>query len=261
MALQNTIGRVYAEQLQREVEQNISLYGGESFAIDESKLLVIPGVNHAEGLLEKMLAATNDFEAAIALYEAYPTLTPLLATQGAFWVYLAHTELFPYVQKRWPLVKKGEASKNYILDHWFFARGLVRQALSGLWWAVHNTIDNENPTDKYKYTKFLLNYYTLRVVRLGPTKLMRHKEAVIGMIEYLLDTQNDSDASNSMEDRVNFVVSYFNKLGATKQLAYLDRGFFYDELSNVHDELMSFKQKKSEDEIEQEEIDGETISE
>lgn len=101
----------------------------------------------------------------------------------------------------------------------------------------------------------------MRVVRLGTTKLVRHKEAVIGMIEYLLDTQNDSDASNSMEDRVNFVVSYFNKLGATKQLAYLDRDFFYNELSKVHDELISFKHKKSEDEIELEEIDGETISE
>lgn len=261
MALQNTIGRIYAEQLQREIEQNISLYGGDSFNLDESKLLVVPGVNHPEGLLEKMMAATNDFEAAVALYEAYPTLTPLQATQGAFWVYLAHTELFPYVQKRWPLVKKGEASKNYILDHWFFGHGLVRQTLSGLWWSIYNTIDNDNPTDKYKYSKFYLSSYTMRVVRLGTTKLVRHKEAVIGMIEYLLDTQNDSDASNSMEDRVNFVVSYFNKLGATKQLAYLDRDFFYNELSKVHDELISFKHKKSEDEIELEEIDGETISE
>ncbi len=249
MALQNTIGRVYAEQLQREIEDNLELYKQDSFELDESKLLVVPGVNHPEGLLDKMMNASNDFEASVALYEAYESLTPLQASQNAFWTYLAHSELFPYVQKRWPLVMSDGVSKQYILDHWFFAHGLVRQALSGLWWAVHCSIDPENPEDKYKYTRFLLGNYTLRVVRLGPTKLIRHKEAVIGMIGYLIDTQ-DVESNNSIEDRVHFVVSYFNKLGATKQLTYMDRGFFYNELKKSHSEMMSYRHKKSADEIE-----------
>lgn len=249
MALQNTIGRIYAEQLQREIEDNLGLYKQSSFELDKSKLLVVPELNHPEGLLNKMLAAKNDFEAGVALYEAYESLTPLQASQNAFWIYLAHSELFPYVQKRWPLVMTDRASKQYILDHWFFAHGLVRNALAGLWWAVHCSIDHDNLEDKYKYTRFIFGNYTLRVVRLGPIKLIRHKEAVIGMISYLIDTQEEV-SSNSMEDRVNFVISHFNKLGAIKQLAYLERDFFYNELKQSHSEMMSYRHKKFADEIE-----------
>lgn len=251
MALQNTIGRIYAEQLQREVDSNLNLYGNETFGLDESRLLIIPGISHPEGLLGKMMSASNDFEAGIALYEAYHQLSPLQASQNSFWIYLAHSELFSYVQNRWPLVKKGGASKQYVLDHWFFSHGVVRNALAGLWWTVYCSIDEDSADDKYNYTRFLFSNYTFRAIRLGPTKLMRHKEAVIGIIRYLIDTQSQS-GDNSMEDRVNYVVSYFNKLGATKQLAYLDREFFYNELRKSHSALMTFRHKKIVDEDGQE---------
>jgi len=67
------------------------------------------------------------------------------------------------------------------------------------------------------------------------------------MIQYLIDHKNEY-STNSMEDRVNFVVSYFNRLGGAKQLTFLNRDFFYHELENVHDESMMFRHKKTKDE-------------
>lgn len=248
MALQKTFPRSYAEQLYRDIDSNIGEYSKEIFPADVSKELYIPGIEHPENLLEQMMSATNDAEAAIALFNAYSSLSPLQASQNAFWIYLAHTELFPYVQKRWPKVKEGGDVKQYVLDHWFFNHGQIRQALSGLWWAVYCSYDENNTNDPFVYSRFLLSNYTLRVVRLGPTKLMRHREGVIGIIKYLMDSNKSSSLSNSLEDRVNFAISYFNKLGATKQLAFLDRNFFYEELKKVHQSLVTYHHKRTAEE-------------
>ena len=35
------------------------------------------------------------------------------------WVYLAHIDLFPYVQKRHSDVFKTDITEEYIVDHWF----------------------------------------------------------------------------------------------------------------------------------------------
>ncbi len=248
MDYQKTFTKAYANKLKENVGDNIDRYASDTFAIDNSHVLIYPNLEHPSGLLQKMMDAKNDAEAAIALYEAYKGLTPLHASLETLWIYLAHTELFSYVQKRWNNVMQDGVSKQYILDHWFFAHGLVRNALSGLWWAVYCTIDENNEDDPYIYTRFYLSNYTLRVVRLGPTKLIRHKEAVFGIMQYLIDTKDSKEATNSMEDRVNFVVSHFNKMGATKQLVYLDRMFFYNELEKVKDELLIFHHKKTKEE-------------
>lgn len=244
MELQKIFSKTYAEQLQRDVEANLACYENGDFEFDKSKELLIPNIKHPSGLCEKMMAAKNDAEAGRALYEAYKNLSPLQASQNAFWVYLAHTELFPYVKKRWNETNKG---KQYILDHWFLSHGLIRHALAGLWWTVYCSYDNENPQDPYKYSDFLFSNYTLRVVRLGPSTIMRHKEAVIGIASYLMDHEKDA-VSNSLEDRVNFTISHFNQMGATKQLASLDRHFFYDELKKVHNDLITHRHKKSDTE-------------
>lgn len=248
MELQKTSRKAYAEELRNNIEDNIERYLQDSFDFDDAQTLYVPNVEHPTGLLAKMLNAQDECSAAKLLYEAYNTLTPIQAVQPAFWVYLAHSELFPYVKKRWSKLSEKPNKKQYILDHWFFSKGILHQALSSLWWLVYLSIDNEASEDnKYIYTDFLFSNYTLRIVRLGPTKLMRHKEAVIGMLKYLMDTKDASDAQNSMEDRVNFVVSHFNMIGGTKQLVSLNRDFFYNELEKVRLDFFTYKHKASQE--------------
>ena len=68
---------------------------------------------------------------------------------------------------------------------------------------------------------------------MGISPVLQHKDAAIGILQYLKDHENDIE---SMENVSNGLTSYFNKLGAVKQLTYLDRDFFYSEMErNIED--------------------------
>ena len=47
-----------------------------------------------------------------------------------------------------------------------------------------------------------------------------------------------------MEIVGRFITNYFNKLGATKQLAYLDRSFFASELTRIKPEILKLKSRE-----------------
>lgn len=240
--LQKTFSTKYTQQLQNNVEENLGMYAHRTFDYDKSQVLLIPNLEHPVELAAKM-DAEDDFKSAVAIYEAYKKLTPLQASHEALWIYLAHADLFGYMQKRWNKVVTGNSDENYILNHWFFNKGMIRNALAGLWWAIFCTID-EAEEDPYRYSRILFSNYTLRVIRLGPIKLFRHKEAIIGILKYLDEYKNYPQANNSMEDRVNFVVSFFNQMGGCKQLSYLRRDFFYNELVAHTWDVMNYKHKK-----------------
>ena len=72
----------------------------------------------AEGLLDR-LDPEDDFTSAKEIYQAYENVTPLLASLPDLWVYLAHVDLFPYVQKRHSDVFNDGVTEDYIIDHWY----------------------------------------------------------------------------------------------------------------------------------------------
>lgn len=47
-----------------------------------------------------------------------------------------------------------------------------------------------------------------------------------------------------MEIARRFATNYFNKLGATKQLASLDRSFFKNELNRLKPEILKLKNRE-----------------
>jgi hypothetical protein len=247
MELQKTFIKAYADQLKDQITDNLEQYSNSDFTYDTSKVVSIRQMEQPNGLVYKM-SAKDDFEAAKALYEAYPNLSPLQASQSTFWIYLAHADLFHYVQERWSKIKDisidASTREKIVLEHWFGTQGSIRQALSGLWWSVYCTID-PNSSDQYECTKFVFSNETFRTRRLGPSRLFRHREGVIGIIKYLIDTKDNEDSNNTMEDRINYVTSYFNKMGAIKQLVYLDRNFFYNELKSVNYEIMHYQHKNN----------------
>ena len=61
--------------------------------------------------------------------------------------------------------------------------------------------------------------YTLRVVTSGSYPLIRHREAMIGILSFLKD--NPTITKNAFEFRGQFLLKYFNRIGAVKQFAYL----------------------------------------
>lgn len=240
MLLQRTFKKNYTESLLEAVRngQDLDKYGKEHFDYDESQVVMIPNLAYPEGLLDKMIPTTQgDCESAIALYEAYPNLTPLQAADRSFWIYLAHADLFKYVQARHPKVKEaGFNDSQYILNRWFAIKEWdERHPLASLWWFVHQTID-ENNSEKYKYTRFLFSNYNFRSHLVG-YYFARYKEAMFGYFDFLMD--NPEIMSQFFQYRHRFLIKHFNKLGGTKLLSVLPRESFYKELNTIKEKVLA----------------------
>ena len=150
MQLQKTFKESYMKTLRDAVKSGVAipLYGNDVFEVDTTQVKRLANVYAPEGLAEKLeVDWESDFKSAIHIYEAFENISPLLASNEAFWAYLTHVDLFSYVQKRWPKVKDNDCSIDYILDHWFLgANGLLRNAIASMWWSVYNTDDEERET-------------------------------------------------------------------------------------------------------------------
>lgn len=241
MALQKTFKKLYADRLQFEAKNgiNIERYTKAEFEYDKTQILMIPTIEQPEGLLDKM-DPSNDLLSAKILYEAYDKITPLQASDECFWTYLAHADLFPYVQKRNnEVLEEGFNDAKYINNYFFHGNGgLIYHPLAGLWWDVHCTIDNES-SEPYKYTDYLFKDYGLRVTYMGRYSLFRHKEEVFGILQFLMD--NEDVASEHFRQRSRWISQYFNKIGAVKQLIYFNRDYFYSELMKLKNVILSIK--------------------
>ena len=240
MELQKTFKDSYITTLKDQVKSGVAipLYGQDAFEVDETQVKRLAAVYAPEGLREKMLQYVNDdFMGAKTLYEAYSNISPLLASNESFWAYLTHTTLFKYMQQRWSNVLDGTSTSNYILDHWFVSsQGLIRNALANLWWNIHNTIDSTRE-DPYELSEIVFKNYTLRTMTFGISTLIRHREAMIGILEFL--KENPTVTAESFENRGRFIVKYFNRLGAVKQLAYLERDYFKTKCESMKEKILS----------------------
>lgn len=249
MALQTILKKSYIEKVFDEVDACIGLnrFKEDRFPFEEEYLLVTPQVNHPEGLLSQLEPSTEgDFKSAVSIYNAYNKLTPLQAYNSQFWDSLSLTDLFPYMQIRWGIkeIDNDDKLKKTILNHFAVkTRGIMRHGLGGLWWLVHLTVDNERD-NRYELTEMLFRNYTLRYIRFGVGKVIQHKEAAIGILQYIKDNEK---YITSMENVANGLTSYFNKLGAVKQLTFLNRDFFYKEMDEHIYEFMNTPSKKIED--------------
>lgn len=232
MELQKVFKHSYMDELRKNI--HISDYQGDSFPYAPSKVKALANVYKPEGLLER-LDPEDDFTTAIEIFKAYNTVTPLLASLPDLWVYLAHVDLFQYVQKRWPKVLDGSADEQYILNHWHENSHFMRTSFAGLWWHVFLTYD-ETRNNPYELTEVLFKSQDFRTLRFGELGLIRHKPAMIGVLEYLLE--NNEIMSNAFDARGQFISRYFNLIGGTKPLAYMDKHFFKNTLGKIKDKLL-----------------------
>ena len=244
MALQSVFKRGYVDYLKNNIKPEA--YLGDHFEYDQSQVVRLYGVPHPEDLLEKLNPTPEgDLQTAIAIYEAYPNLSPLFAQQDDLWVYLTHVDLFDYVKKRWPIkTGKDVGIANqcaFIEDHWFRNPSMIRSALKGLWWAIYCSID-ESREDKYELSRVLFKNYSFRTRYFGTYELFRHKEATIGILGFLHD--NPDIFAYSVENRGRFISRYFNQLGGVKQLASLDRTFFRAECERIKPKLLEITERE-----------------
>ena len=240
MELQNIFRGSYVEVLKQGVKNGSRLkyYESDTFLYDTEKVLQAPQIvkpTKAQFIVPDS-SSLYDFENSKIIYQAYKTLTPLQASDIRLWTYLAHTDYYAYMCKRWSSIreKKEVNPSKYILDHWFISSpaqsNFLRHGIAGLWWAAHLTYD-ETRNDPYELTKVLFRQLDFATRTLGTYFLARHKEAVYGILEYIL--QNPELFKNKFEAKSRFITKHINQVGGTKPLSYFKRDFFKKTLHEV----------------------------
>lgn len=259
MELQRIFTPEYVNQLVNDI--NPDNYKGDSAIYNENEVRRLKGVEKPIGLLDKIMNTTNEFDAAVLLYEAYKDISPIIAANRAFWIYLTHVDLFKYVKREWPNLeiyeadntskkqKKGAARseadrKKYIQDHWMISpNGLMRTSLMNLWWSVYLTVDESlGDAHKYDLTRIFFSNNGMRTRRLGTGHLGRNKEALKGILTFM---KNNPDVFESgIENRMIWITRHFNLIGGTKPLANLPYTFFVRELEKFKDHLKSISKRE-----------------
>jgi hypothetical protein len=242
MAYQRLIRPAHLDLLEQYVKEGKELerYLEKVFPVNEDYILVTPQVEEPLGLNER-LDPKDDFKSAVELYKAYKSLSPIQASDSYFWESLTHLDLFDYTKERWSL-DKSKLSSKMILDHWFVSSGYYRHSLASLWWSVYLTVDDklQNP---YELTEVFFGNQTFRTRTYGTSLVSRIREANIGILRYLKE-HDDMTATFDLTGRA--ISSYFNRLGAVKQLACMDRDFFYNEMKKAHNDIMRDVERRKE---------------
>jgi hypothetical protein len=191
-----------------------------------------------ENLVGEMISAfeknETEFEAGKLLFENLK-LNPKQASDIGFWTYHNHYTFYLYITKRWGDIWNDEKEvvnpSTYIVNHWIQSNSsqgeLIDYPISGLWWSFYLTVDEERD-DKYEMTKIFFKNLAIRTKLLGTARFARHKPAIIGILEFIKETNLDS---KSVEQAGRAIVPYINLLGGIRPLSYFDKYWFKNKLN------------------------------
>jgi hypothetical protein len=225
MALQPVFKRSYIEHLRTHIRPTD--YMGDHFEYDRSQVVRLYGITKPEDLLQELDPSPDgDYKSAIAIYEAYKDITPLFAQQDDLWVYLTHVDLFEYVKRRWPIKNDDDKEKQIanIQNHWFrHGKHLFRTPIAGLWWQVFLTKD-EDRDNPYELTEVYFNCGQDFHQRFGELTLIRHREAMVGVLEFLKD--HPELTAKGFDPRGQYISRLFNSVGSYKLLSNMDKDYF-----------------------------------
>lgn len=233
MELQKQFTMEYLTRIKNQVyeEATLSMYCDESFPIDptEDAIVKIPGVYNVP--VDLVISNTgkltaDDFDNAVKFFTAYKSLSPIIASQESFWAYLTHVEYFDYVKTRWQIT--NDTSVASIIDHFFVTSMLkiARNGLARLWWPVFLTYDEAN-SDPYHLTKIFFTN-TEVVQEMSESQFFTCKPLTQGILEFF-EAHEEIKLTKAAIDKV---MSYYNKLGGVRQIAFEDKEFFKRTIEN-----------------------------
>ena len=240
MAKQMFFSRKALEALdKRRVSGTGEDYLGESpFAAVGFEELESPDIDRPVGLARRVVSdksdPARDFKTAVAIFEAFPRLNRLQASDAGLWTHLTHIELWEYMRKRFPLSELDtERRMATIKEKWFLRdisqSSLIHHPLAGLWWGVWLSIAPEKGEDhKYDLTKILYRNLDLPTRTLGTYELGRLPAAVKGTLGYVYD--NPDLFEDEYEAKMRAIMRLLNSIGGVIQLACLEESFFREQI-------------------------------
>lgn len=223
---QKAFTKEYAEELEFNIESNLSKYGTENFEYNTRAVVDLPYDAH-DGLLNEMLPylsteAKVEVDAAIKLYEAYKDLTPLEASYRPFWLYLSHVELYPYMYKRWLEGQdvKGQSLADHIESHFFYKHQTLRSHLEGMYWLVRKSVEyDENGVADYTCTRFLFSRRVLGDRGIAARKFLFANDIVFkGVLKYIMKNE-DVIFAHHMQARATYCAKLLNAKGAVVEMS------------------------------------------
>ncbi len=218
------------------------------FAVDAFEELESPDIDAAPELASR-IAGKPDVEVAIALYEAFPHLNRLEASDPGFWTHLTHIELWNYMRERFPLSELSvEKRRTKIEDKWFLGdpsqSALIHHPLAGLWWGVLLTVAPERGEEKkYDLTHILFRNLDLPTRTLGTYELGRLPAAVKGVLGYVFD--HPDLFKENYEAKMRAIMRLLNAIGGVVQLGCMDEAFFRLRIEENRDTWLSARKKQS----------------
>lgn len=223
---QKAFTKEYAEELEFNIESNLTKYRSDRFDYDSKSVIDLSYDAH-EGLLEEMLPylsteAKVEVDAAIKLYEAYKDLSPLEASYRPFWLYLSHVELYPYMYKRWleGFETDNESLTNHIESHFFYKYQALRSHLEGMYWLVRKSVEyKDNGEPDYTYTRFLFSRRVLGDRGIAARKFLFANDRVFkGILKYIMKNE-DTIFSHHMQARATYCAKLLNAKGAVVEMS------------------------------------------
>lgn len=252
MAYQKIFRTKYVDQLIDQVNKgfNLEQYYEGRFNYDENQVLSVPKIFQPDNLCYRM-DPKNNCSSAIALFEAYPTISALQATDNRLWIYLSIADLFGYVKSKWASSfpdkedpDRIEKMKTNIRIHWFGLQkdsnsfAPMRHALANLWWSVYISIDRKANTseEKYKYTQLLFQNETFRT-RTATGFLGRNREALYGILDFMVECPEVFEKSK--ENVFLEITKFLNCIGGSIELSFMRRDFFLEQLVKNKERILN----------------------
>jgi len=255
----------YAEVLKTSIRENISKYQSDSFEVPQN--MVEDSIfDCPEGLLDEMMPyatseSKTEYYAAIALYKAFRDLTPLQASYKPFWLYLSHVDLFPYMQKRWPDIRRTDLDpedyEKYVIAHWFHPSP-IRNQLEGLYWMVRQTVqEKEDGELDFTFTEFLFSRRKLGNRGVAASYLFRNSAVVKGILKFYMDKEKTL-LTPAFEDKTDYCIQLMNRKGAVSELSLWDENDVYNFLEEHSVEISKIIDRNALKRIEAEAAAAET---
>ncbi len=187
----------------------------------------------------------NEFRLATILYEGL-SLTRAQASNPLYWIYINLKHFFKYIIDN--NISKFVDKDTEALVHNFYRyfidikpsqSRLIKSEIAGLWWAVHLTIDNQHPADKYFYTKIFLSARNLRSKNMGGHSFVGDKNIFHAQLSYYNENKDAvyEGVRVGSEAMAQASSAFLNRIGGLTLLSFLDKEEIIKKLEFYSEEI------------------------
>lgn len=229
----------YLEVLEKEIGQNLEKYKNtdswieQYFASKETPNYYFDSGIEVTDYQLIIGGSDTDFKNAKILFEAFKgKINPVQASDLRLWAYLAHTQHWDYMCKRWkidvpdeeevegnPRKTPRDKAIDRVGSRYFFkaskGKAFVRHGIARLYWSAYLTYDedNENP---YEYTEFFFSKQDI-FTSITERSFARNKILVLAALKEL---KNHPEMSR---EEIRLFLAKLNQSGAITVLDFLDK--------------------------------------